>query len=91
MGAIVLPSRPHSYLTHTHSPQKYDLYHGPPGRRNGALKPNVVLSSYETVLKERSLFQVCHVESRVPRCGSCAQLHATGLKPRGWFQAGRCI
>ena len=38
--------------------QKYDLYHGGPGRRGGPIKPHVVLSSYETVLKERSLFQV---------------------------------
>lgn len=37
--------------------QKYDLFHGPPGRRH-SVKPNVVLSSYETVLKERGLFQV---------------------------------
>ena len=43
-----------------HGLQEYDLFveDDRPGRRRGAVKPHVVLASYETVLKDRSLFAV---------------------------------
>ena len=83
------PANPDSlcFLSSRPSPQRHDLFFSGGSRHNRAVKPNVVLASYETVRTDQNVFKVrggavegCCLAAQLP--GLCAAACLPGCSRR---------